>query len=97
MIAAGLERERDLRRRRAQRVAGLLDELEERRRRLYRLQAGGASRAGLRDQKQRLLETQQLLLAAVNGRGGGGPAAPARPRRGPAPGRRAASRCAAAV
>ena len=54
------------RRARQRRIAALLDELEERRRRLYRLKAGGARRAGLRDLKQELESTQQLLLETVS-------------------------------
>ena len=41
-----------------QQVAALLDDLEEQRRHLYRLKARGARRAGLRDQKVALEETQ---------------------------------------
>jgi len=47
-------------------VAALLDELEERRRQLYRLKAGGARRAGLRDQKLDLEDAQHRLLDAVS-------------------------------
>ena len=46
-------------------VAALLDELEERRRQLYRLKAGGARLAGLRDQKLELDEARLRLLEAV--------------------------------
>jgi hypothetical protein len=46
-------------------VAALLDELEERRRRLYRLKAGGVRMAGLRDLKSELAEAQMRLLDAV--------------------------------
>ena len=46
-------------------VAALLDELEERRRHLYRLKAGGARMAGLRDLKSELAEAQMRLLDAV--------------------------------
>ncbi|HET7130391.1 MAG TPA: hypothetical protein VFJ93_15075 [Gaiellaceae bacterium] len=53
------------RREHQQHVAALLDELEERRRRLHRLKAGGARRAGLRDLKLELEETRLRLLAAV--------------------------------
>lgn len=62
--------ERDLteRRRRVRHVAELLDELEAQRRRIYRLQAGGASRAGVRDQKLDLAETRRRLIAAVRSR-----------------------------
>jgi hypothetical protein len=46
-------------------VAALLDELEERRRRLQRLKAGGARRAGLRDLKSELEAARLRLLDAV--------------------------------
>jgi len=46
-------------------VAALLDELEERRRHLYRLKAGGARMAGLRDLKSELEEARMRLLDAV--------------------------------
>jgi hypothetical protein len=46
-------------------VAALLDELEERRRQLHRMKAGGARIAGLRDLKQELEETRLRLLDAV--------------------------------
>jgi len=46
-------------------VALLLDQLEEQRRRLYRLKAGGARRAGMRDLKGDLEATRRSLLAAV--------------------------------
>ena len=46
-------------------VAALLDELEERRRQLYRLKAGGARRAGLRDLKSELEDARVRLLDAV--------------------------------
>ena len=46
-------------------VAALLDELEERRRQLHRLKAGGASRAGLRDLKSELEYARMRLLDAV--------------------------------
>jgi hypothetical protein len=52
---------RDARHAHQRRVDALLDELEERRRVLYRLKAGGA-RAGLRDLKSELDETQTRLL-----------------------------------
>jgi hypothetical protein len=48
-----------------QRVTALLTELEEGRRHLYRLKAGGAQRAGLRDQKDELEETRRRLLETV--------------------------------
>jgi hypothetical protein len=53
------------RREHQQQVAALLDELDERRRNLYRLKAGGARLAGLRDQKLELEETRARLLDAV--------------------------------
>ena len=56
----------DLRRARQRRIAALLEELEERRRRLYRLKAGGARRAGLRDLKRELESTQRRLLETVS-------------------------------
>ena len=46
-------------------VAALLDELEERRRQLYRLKAGGARLAGLRDLKSELEGARLRLLDAV--------------------------------
>ena len=46
-------------------VAALLDELEERRRHLHRLKAGGARTAGLRDLKSELEEARLRLLDAV--------------------------------
>ncbi|HET7647150.1 MAG TPA: hypothetical protein VFK17_01200 [Gaiellaceae bacterium] len=49
------------RRARQHRIASLLDELEERRRHLYRLKARGARPAGLRDLKAELAETQGRL------------------------------------
>jgi hypothetical protein len=49
------------RRARQLRIASLLDELEERRRHLYRLQAGGALPAGLRDLKHELAEAAGRL------------------------------------
>lgn len=46
-------------------VAALLDELEERRRQLRRLKAGGARMAGLRSLKSELEETRTRLLDTV--------------------------------
>jgi hypothetical protein len=46
-------------------VAALLDELEERRRHLHRLKAGGARMAGLRDLKSELEAARLRLLDAV--------------------------------
>ena len=53
------------RREHQQHVAALLDELEERRRQLHRLKAGGARRAGLHSLKLELEETRLRLLEAV--------------------------------
>ncbi len=47
------------------RVTALLDQLEAERRQLYRLKAGGARHAGLRDQKSDLEETHRRLLETV--------------------------------
>ena len=46
-------------------VSALLDDLEERRSRLYRLKAGGARRAGLRDLLDELDEMQARLRRSV--------------------------------
>ena len=46
-------------------VAALLDRLEDRRRRLYVLQAGGAQPAGLRDLKRELRAVRRELAAAL--------------------------------
>ena len=51
----------DARRAHQRRIASLLDELEERRRHLYRLKARGARPAGLRDLKEELVEAQGRL------------------------------------
>jgi hypothetical protein len=61
MTATALES----RRARQREISALLDELEERRSRLYRLKAGGARRAGLRDLLDELEETQQRLTQSV--------------------------------
>jgi hypothetical protein len=53
------------RRRRVERVDELLAELAEARRRLYRLRAGGALPAGLRDAEAEVAFVQQRLLEAV--------------------------------
>ena len=53
------------RREHQQHVAALHDELEERRRQLHRLKAGGARRAGLHSLKLELEETRLRLLEAV--------------------------------
>ncbi len=57
--------QRQQRRRHQQQVVSLLDELEERRARLRRLEAGGARPAGLRDLKGELEDTQQRLAELV--------------------------------
>jgi hypothetical protein len=48
-----------------QELTALLDELEERRARLYRLKAGGARRAGLRDVLGELEDLQHRLTQSV--------------------------------
>jgi hypothetical protein len=48
-------------------VDSLLDELERQRRQLYRLKAGGALPAGLRDVKRDLKAVQRRLAHAVDG------------------------------
>jgi hypothetical protein len=53
------------RREHQQQVAALLEELEDRRRQLHRLKAGGARFAGLRDLKLELHEAHLRLLDAV--------------------------------
>ena len=55
----------DLRRLRRERVDALLAELDERRRRVYRLAAGGARPAGLRDAKAELADARRRLLQEV--------------------------------
>jgi len=56
---------RTARRAHQRRVASLLAELEERRRRLYVLKARGARPAGLRDLKRELESTRRRLADAV--------------------------------
>jgi hypothetical protein len=53
------------RRSRQSEVEALLMELDERRRKLYRLKAHGVRRAGLRDLKQELIEIGQHLREVV--------------------------------
>jgi hypothetical protein len=55
----------DTRRAHVRAVSELLDQLEEHRSRLYRLKAGGARRAGLRDLLVELEETQERLRQSV--------------------------------
>ena len=55
----------DTRRAHQQHVTALLEELEERRRHLYRLKAGGARRAGVVGLKCELETARQELLDAV--------------------------------
>lgn len=53
------------RRSRQHEIASLLEELEERRRYLYRLKARGARPAGLRDLKDELAEAQGRLAQVL--------------------------------
>ena len=53
------------RRKHQQRVAALLEQIEERRRRLYVLSVGGARAAGVRDLKAELGALRAELAAAV--------------------------------
>ena len=53
--------DRTARRSRQRQVEALLSELDERRSELYRLQANGVRRAGMRDLKRELLEVQRRL------------------------------------
>jgi hypothetical protein len=55
----------DERRRRRELVDALLAELEERRRRFYRLRAGGVQPAGLREVWDEVEAVQQRLLEAL--------------------------------
>ena len=55
----------DSRRAHVREVSALLDELEERRSRLYRMEAGGARRAGLRDLLDELDEIRARLRRSV--------------------------------
>jgi len=48
-----------------QRVAALLDEVDERRRQLESLRAGGAQAAGLRDLQAELADVRQELAAVT--------------------------------
>jgi hypothetical protein len=58
--------ERTDRRSRQELIEGLLRELDDRRRELYRLKAGGVQRAGVRDQKQELLQVHRHLHEVVD-------------------------------
>jgi hypothetical protein len=46
-------------------IEALLGELDDRRRELYRLKAGGVQRAGVRDQKRELLAVRRHLHEVV--------------------------------
>jgi hypothetical protein len=63
--------ERAARRSRQRRIETLLREIDDRRRELYRLNAGGVQRAGVRDLKRELLEVRRQLREVV---GASGPA-----------------------
>jgi hypothetical protein len=65
MAAVAQEPRLRTRREHQQYVAALLDILEERRRRLYGLKAGGAQPAGLRDLKAEVRAVRAELAAAV--------------------------------
>lgn len=58
----------DGRRRHQARVSALLDEIEGRRRELYRLRAYGATPAGLAGLKEELKGIRRTLAATVSGR-----------------------------
>ena len=60
------ERALETRHRHQQQVAALLDEIEERRRQVYRLQAGGVSWEGMRDLKAELGSLRNELAVAVS-------------------------------
>jgi hypothetical protein len=47
-------------------IEALLGELDDRRRELYRLKAGGVQRAGVRDQKRELLQVRRHLHEVVS-------------------------------
>jgi hypothetical protein len=57
--------ERTVRRSRQELIEALLREIDDRRRELYRLKAGGVQRAGVRDQKQELLQVHRHLHEVV--------------------------------
>jgi hypothetical protein len=60
-----LAAERTARRSRQRRVEALLREIDDRRRELYRLNASGVQRAGVRDLKGELLEVRRRLREVV--------------------------------
>jgi DNA-binding PadR family transcriptional regulator len=62
---SALAAERTDRRARQGLIEALLREVEDRRRELYRLKAGGVQRAGVRDQKQELLQVHRHLHEVV--------------------------------
>jgi hypothetical protein len=62
---SALAAERTDRRARQDLIEALLREVEDRRRELYRLKAGGVQRAGVRDQKQELLQVHRHLHEVV--------------------------------
>jgi hypothetical protein len=57
--------ERTDRRSRQELIEALLHDLDDRRRELYRLRAGGVQRAGVRDQKHELLQVRRQLHEVV--------------------------------
>jgi hypothetical protein len=62
---SALTLERTDRHSRQELIEALLRELDDRRRELYRLKAGGVQRAGVRDQKQKLLQLRRHLHAVL--------------------------------
>lgn len=58
----------DSRRAYQERVASLLDELDQQRQRLYVLMAGGAKPAGMREQKSQLESTRRRLRETLERR-----------------------------
>ena len=62
---SALAAERIDRRSRQDLIEALLGEVDDRRRELYRLKAGGVQRAGVRDQKQELLQVRRQLQQVV--------------------------------
>jgi hypothetical protein len=64
-VVAQLDVRREARRAHQRHVSALLEEIEERRRRLAAMAAAGATRAGLRELKDELTSVRRELAAAV--------------------------------